>query len=529
MSAARLLTLLAALVSLILLASATAAQPSGPGPARAKLSPWLLDQLDRDGRAEALVVLRDQANLSGAARLAGKAARGRFAVERLRAVARRSQPPLLAELDWRGVAYRPFYLVNAVLVEGDAALLLDLAARPEVARLVGNPTVPGVEPPGPVPLQSQVPGSLPWGLARIGADQVWAEDLTGQGIVVASDDTGIQWNHPALIGRYRGWDGVRADHNYNWHDAIHRDIGTPNTNPCGYDAAAPCDDNGHGTHTVGTMVGDDGGDNHVGVAPGARWIGCRNMDNGDGNPASYIECLEFFVAPYPIGGDPLRDGDPARAPHVVNNSWYCPASEGCALDTLHDAVEAVRAAGIAFVTSAGNSGPGCGSVEYPPAIYPTAFSVAAFAEGDNIAAFSSRGPVTIDASRRPKPDVAAPGVGVYSAVPGGYGFKSGTSMASPHVAGLIALVWSAQPVLVGDVARTGQLIQDTAEPKRDGTCGGAADLQPNNTWGWGIVNAPAAVRAARALPVTPTPTPPLNYTLYLPLPVVVPSFDPTGP
>jgi serine protease AprX len=518
MRAVRLLTLLVALAGLTVLAGAAAAQPPVPDQARAKLAPWLLDRLDRDGRAEVLIVLRDQADLTGAARLTGKAARGRFVVERLRAVAGRSQPPLLAELDRRGIAYRRYYLINAVLVEGDAQLLMDLAARPDVARIAGNPVVTDVEPQQPVPRQTQAPGALAWGLTRIGADQVWAEGVTGQGIVVASDDTGVQWNHPALIRRYRGWDGIRADHNYNWHDAIHHDIGAPGTNLCGYDSPTPCDDLGHGTHTVGTMVGDDGGENHIGVAPDAKWIGCRNMDDGAGSPATYMECLEFFLAPYPIGGDSLRDGDPARAPHVVNNSWYCPPSEGCDVETLRQAVETVQAAGIAFVASVGNDGSSCSSARYPPAIYSASFSVAAFAEDDRIAAFSSRGPVTADGSDRPKPDVAAPGVNVYSAIPGGYGLKSGTSMAAPHVAGLIALVLSAQPALVGDVTRTEQLIRETAEPKRDGTCGGADDLHPNNTWGWGIVNAPAAIEAARALPVLPTPTPRLpDHLMYLPI------------
>jgi len=168
---------------------------------------------------------------------------------------------------------------------------------------------------------------------------------------------------------------------------------------------------------MGTMVGDDGASNQIGVAPGAKWIGCRCMDEGFGTPATYIECLEFMVAPYPVGGT-SAEGDPTRAPDVINNSWACPENEGCTWDSLQLPIENVRAAGIVVVTSAGNSGPECGSVEYPPAIYDAAFSVGATSSDDEIRSFSSRGPVFVDGSNRLKPDVCAPGSYVRSAMPG---------------------------------------------------------------------------------------------------------------
>ncbi len=172
--------------------------------------------------------------------------------------------------------------------------------------------------------------------------------MNGQGIVIGGQDTGYEWQHPALMNQYRGWDGAVADHTYNWHDAIHEN--NPNTSPgnvCGFDSPQPCDDHGHGTHTMGTMIGDDGGANQIGMAPGAQWIACRNMEQGWGTPATYTECYEWFIAPYPAGGDPMRDGDPAKAPHVINNSWSCPVSEGCTdPDILRTVVENVRAAGI---------------------------------------------------------------------------------------------------------------------------------------------------------------------------------------
>src|SRR5439155_19101779 len=149
--------------------------------------------------------------------------------------------------------------------------------------------------------------------------------------------------------------------------------------------------------------------NQIGMAPGAKWIGCRNMDQGDGTPARYIECMEFFLAPYPIGCTP-NEGDPTKAPDITINSWSCPPSEGCSPDTLQAAVEGQAAAGIMMVAAAQNGGPSCSTVTDPPGIYAAAYSVGALTTGtDTIAGFSSRGPVTVDGSGRIKPDITAPG------------------------------------------------------------------------------------------------------------------------
>jgi serine protease AprX len=339
-------------------------------------------------------------------------------------------------------------------------------------------------------------------LAAVHADGAWDLGVFGQGIIVAGQDTGYDWTHPALKPHYRGWDGQRADHDTNWHDAWD-------------DGAVAFDDDSHGTHTMGTVLGDDGAGNRTGVAPGAQWIGCRNMRRGFGNPGAYAECTEFFLAPYPHGGDPFSDGDVRLAPHVINNSWGCPDFEGCSPGTLAPAVEALRAAGIMVVVSVGNDGPACETAVAPPANYDAAFSVGAADNGRQIVGFSSRGPV----GDLIKPDVVAPGDYVRSSVPnGGYGYAGGTSMAGPHVAGLVALLWSADPGLIGDIDATERLICQTAVPRSvenlctveddvpvgpfaalvyESTCacGGVTGV-PNNVYGCGFIDAVAAVRAA---------------------------------
>jgi len=495
----------------------------------ADISSHLWAEMQAQGEADVLIVLREQADLRDAAQLPTKRAQGHFVFEMLRSVARRSQAPLVAYLRARGVPYQAFYLVNMVKVRGDRELLLELAARSDVARLEANPRVRADL---PLPSASgsgvgaQAEESVPWGIERVRADDVWAMGIRGKGVVVAGNDTGIFWRHEALQERYRGWDGEQAHHDTHWHDAVNHQ-------------AVPYDDHGHGTLTLGTVVGKGGESERIGMAPEARWIGCKNMDSaGFGTPARYIECFEFFLAPYSHGGDPMADGDPALAPDVINNSWACPPSEGCGPETLQAAVEAVGAAGIMVVVSAGNYGyGGCGSVQYPPAIYEAAFSVGAFADGDTIAGFSSRGPVIADGSNRLKPDVAAPGVGVRSCRSnGGYGSGSGTSMAAPHVAGQVALMLSANPQLRGQVDAIEDLIEQTTDPKTATVpCGGEPpDALPNNTWGYGIINAFDAVWAALAwTPGTPTSTPtpsstPAPTATATPTPSSKPTFTATA-
>ncbi|CAG0926349.1 Bacillopeptidase F [Thermoflexales bacterium] len=482
-----------------------------------KIARWVIDHTAADQQAEFLVVLTDRADLRGADRLTTKAVKGRYVYETLLSHAQRTQPPILEWLRQRGIEHRSFYIVNAIWVKADRATALALAARPDVARLDGNPLIDNdlVQPESSIgPQPERVDGIEP-GIQYVHAPEVWDLGFTGQDIVVGGQDTGYLWDHAALQLHYRGWDGLTVTHDYNWHDSIHTN--THGINSCGIDSPVPCDDYGHGTHTMGTVVGDDGGSNQIGMAPGAKWIGCRNMDNGWGSPATYLECFEFFLAPYPITGTVVQ-GDPAQAPDVTNNSWSCPPDEGCNAASLLEAVQAQRAAGILTVVSATNEGSSCSTISNPPAIYGEAYVVGALNTGtDTIAAFSSRGPVTSDGSNRRKPDITAPGTAIRSSTRnGGYGLSQGTSMAAPHVAGAVALLWSARPDLRNQITLTEQLLNDAAMHLSSTDCG--SDAWPNNTFGYGRLDIRAAlygVTAPEMLSQAAHPGQVVNYTLIL--------------
>ena len=481
--------------------SAWRSQATASAALNRKASAWLLARTAQGSEAEFLVILADQADLRGAAALESKAEKAAFVRHALWQNAARSQAGLREWLAARGVEHRAFYIVNAVLMKGDRALLEAIAARPEVLRIEGNPHIKNDLPkPQFSPSQSEAPASvnaIEAGISFTRAPEVWAQGFTGQGIVVASADTGVEWDHPALKNHYRGWNGATASHDYNWHDSIHTGGGA-----CGPDSPTPCDDSNHGTHTTGTTVGDDGNGNQIGMAPGAKFIVCRNMDQGNGTPARYLECMEFFLAPYPVGGTPAQ-GDPAKAPDISINSWTCPRSEGCEPLTLQAAIEAQRAAGIMTVVAAGNAGPSCGSVGDSPSFYDASYSVGALDPATGtIASFSSRGPSTADASNRVKPDITAPGVRTRSAVRGGgYNIFQGTSIATPHVAGAVALLWSAAPALRRQIALTENILNESAV-KADSTQCDANATTPNNVYGFGRLDIKAAVDLARARTVT---------------------------
>lgn len=438
-----------------------------------------------------------------------KDAKATYVYDQLRQRANTTQANITTLLSAQNAEYKAFFIVNMIYTNGNSDLLQAVAEMPEVLKIQSNPVAKV-----PALARTENSGSREstWGVQMINADDVWAMGYTGEGVVIGGQDTGYEWEHPALKDRYRGWDGTTADHNYNWHDAIHEmnPLNDDDNNPCGYDSPFPCDDNNHGTHTMGTMIGtDEDGGNEIGVAPGSSWIACRNMERGWGLLTTYVECFEWFLAPTDVAGE---NPDPTKAPHVIANSWGCPDVEGCNPDNflvMETALNNLRAAGTVVVVSAGNSGnQGCGSVTNPAAIFENAFSIGATADDDIIANFSSRGPVTVDGSNRRKPDVSAPGVGVLSSIRGGgYQSFSGTSMAGPHVAGAVALIISANPDLAGDVDAIENILEQTAVGKTtDEDCGDidGEDI-PNNTYGYGRIDVLAAVNMALGVSNTENP------------------------
>jgi len=471
----------------------------------AQINPDLAAAVHRDGSAEALIVLKDQSTpmLAPLAASADYKERRRALVDALRARAEMQQGGLRALLDSRGISHRAYWISNVVLAEHvNASTLKLLSGRPEIARIETNPLLPAHL---PQPVAGRTPDtteSIAWGVSKINAPSVWSAGFNGQGVVIGGEDTGYQWDHPALKPHYRGWNGTTADHNYNWHDSIHNSTG----NPCGNDSPAPCDDFGHGTHTVGTMTGDDGATHQIGVAPGAKWIGCRNMDDGNGTPARYIECMQWMLAPTDLND---QNPNPDLAPDVVSNSWTCTPGEGCATgNEIIGAMRNIIAGGIFFAAAAANDGPSCSTITDAPAVFDGSFTVGATDSGDALASFSSRGPVLGRPSLRPgtsniKPDASAPGVNVPSSwPPNTYTNLDGTSMATPHVAGAAALVMSANPDLKGHPAAVARILRDTAvtagvtDPVNQ-TCGGTnRTTWPNFMIGYGRIDAFAAYQSA---------------------------------
>ncbi|MBZ0221650.1 MAG: S8 family serine peptidase [Dokdonella sp.] len=454
----------------------------------------------RGDAVEALIVLPDQSTprLAPLEPAADYRLRRRALVAALRSRASTQQADLHTWLDSRGIKHRPYWITNLVWARVSQAELAALAQRHDVARVDANPHLPQRLPIAQAAAmpQGKAVAAIEYGVAKINAPAVWAMGYTGQGVVIADADTGVRWDHAALKTHYRGWNGSSAVHAYNWHDAIHDDVG----NACGNATPAPCDDYGHGTHTVGTLVGDDGGSNQVGVAPGAQWIGCRNMADGEGTPARYIECMQWTLAPTDAND---ANPDPDRAADIASNSWGCMPEEGCTVgDEIKAAVDNMVAGGIFFVAAAGNDGSSCQSILDAPSTYDSAFVVGATDASDAMASFSSRGPVS--GANRVRPDVSAPGVNVRSTLASGnssYGSMSGTSMATPHVAGAAALLMSVNPALKGHPDQVAELLRNTAvmagvtDPYNSG-CGGLSMAnRPNYQAGWGRIDVHAATLA----------------------------------
>jgi subtilisin family serine protease len=355
-------------------------------------------------------------------------------------------------------------------------LLDELARRPEVDRILADREY---KLPDPIQGSAEVDvASVEWGIDRIGAPLVWSTfGVRGEGVVVANIDTGVRFDHAALVRQYRGnLGGGQFDHNYNWFDP---------SNVCGTPSLQPCDNNGQGTHTIGTMGGDDGGTNQIGVAPNVKWIAAKGCESSTCSTSALLAAGQWVLAPTDLAGANPR---PDLRPDIVTSSW----SSSDASDTFfQQTVQTWLAAGIFPAAANGDAGPGCGTVG-SPASYAESYGSGAFDINNGIASFSGRGPAPAAVGGQIKPDISAPGVNIRSAWnDGAYNSLSGTAMASAHVAGTVALMWSAAPSLRGDIASTKSILDDTAIDTSDLTCGGTA--ANNNVWGEGRLDAFAAV------------------------------------
>jgi len=455
--------------------------------AASKMDEALLSQLrsDPDLPVTAIVHMGGQIDLTPIFGVQSRDARSRFIYSALQVKAARSQRNIRAYLDAEMGSgsvsgYRPYFIFNGLAVTAQSQALYQIALRDDVESLTVNhiyhldDSVPILNPSSD--LQSLIFDQSPeWNITIIGADRVWNEyDVTGAGVVVANLDSGVQYDHPALLQQYAGHlDDGSFNHDYNWFDA------TLAANP------APYDDNGHGTHTMGSIGGGDGSrpsTDAIGVAPGASWIAVKAFTGGGTATSDAIHAaFEWLIAPCPVGVPTGSSGcDPTRAPAIVNNSWG--SSDGSRIEFLPD-VQALRAAGIVPVFSAGNSGPGDGTVGAPGS-FSEAFAVGATDSADQLASFSSRGPSPL--TDEVKPDVSAPGVAIRSSIPGNnYASYQGTSMAAPHVAGLAALMLSGDPAL--DVDTLEELIRLTAVD--------LGPTGPDSRFGYGRIDAFRAVGA----------------------------------
>ncbi|TPX61305.1 hypothetical protein PhCBS80983_g01193 [Powellomyces hirtus] len=448
---------------------------------------------------DTLTVKNIPASLTG-----DRSAQGKFVYNALAAHAKKSQAgieELLKSLGDQVAYYKSYKVSNSLVVDGTSEVLSQLQNHPDVLSISSNAAfnlaVP--KPSGNAPAASLVAAAAPlWNLAQVKAPQVWAKGFLGGNLTYANADTGVTWNHPELRGNYLG---VKADgtvnHNYAWYDGVQRAV-APSNPYCSPKSAAPCDDNGHGTHTTSTSVGKT-----VGVAPGAKWMACRNMDYGTGRPETYLNCLEFFLAPTDLNGE---NPDASKRPHAIGNSYGCPAEELCDKNTFNTALANLKAAGIFMSVSAGNSyeEEGCNSVSAPPAISSTVTSVAAVDSKNLVASFSSRGNVAGRGTTGRGVDISAPGVNVKGAWRTATGFNtiSGTSMASPHVGGAVMLIAEACPKLQRDVAKITSLLYSTATPlytlRSNGCAGDTRRNTPNTVYGYGQLNIDAAIKKCQA-------------------------------
>lgn len=483
----------------------------------AKMSDTLVRRFSSSGaKSDFAIEFRERADLSAAFGMAWSE-RGRYVHERLRSTAERSQAGVRRMLTARGLRFEPYWIKNVIVVrQGDLGALRAASAFDGVLRIRELPDVQTIEPDYTASgARATRVGGIGENIQQIRAPQAWARGATGSGVTVGVLDTGVNFRHEALRNSYRGnRDGV-FEHDYNWY--------APE-----FHFPQPVVHKPHGTHVTGTITGDDlNADsqlrNRIGVAPGADWIACLGLPDQliffEADPV--MRCGEFLLAPTRTDG---TLPDPDKRPHVINNSWSEATCNGSATSYFADMVDAWVAAGMFPVFAAGNTG-ACGLQEPPslstvssPASLGSAFAVGSTGNHDGLYATHSLWGPTEDLSEglpnypdprgfpQLKPQVVAPGVEIRSALGRAdadsvdeYQLASGTSMSTPHIAGVVALMLDAGECLRGDYAALGTLLMQTARAVPYETGGqpppGPGNV-PNYATGWGEVDAEAAVEMA---------------------------------
>ena len=430
---------------------------------------WLLvlpiSQSMAQEKVDVIIVLSDQVNPESIQDNNKKTRRAKI-VNTLRSHAKRTQAPVIAALEAQGATnVVPLWVVNSVAARVPAQAINGLSHMPGVLEIQIDETVQA-------PVTTEGTTAAPeWNLSAIGTPDLWSLGYFGQGVVVANMDTGVDVNHPDLVTRWRGGSN-------SWYD------------PHG-EHATPSDSSGHGTQVMGVMVGGEVGGSTIGVATDAEWIAVKIFNDAGSATVSAIHAgFQWLLDP---------DGDAATddAPDIVNNSWNLSLNPGqCILDFQQD-VNALKAAGIAVVSSGGNNGP-APSTEASPSNYPSGFATGSVDEALNVSTTSSRGPSSCDGTIFP--ELVAPGENIWTSHLSVGGFPiytsvDGTSFAAPHVSGTMALLKSAFPVATVDDMEAA-LISSAID---------GGDAGPDNAYGYGLVDSLGAYQILAASPPPPPP------------------------
>ncbi|MDF9761719.1 bacillopeptidase F [Peribacillus simplex] len=459
-----------------------------------KITKSVKNQFNKEDKVTFLVKFNKQANPKKAANAAEKKAKSNVltaakteyqkrsaVVTSLRMVADETQNNLktyLKQQKKKGNVEKinSFYIVNGMSVRATKEVMEKIAQFSEVEKILPNEKIKlNKQLPQSVNTQNQqtvTPATegVEWNIKQIDAPSAWKLGYDGTGTVVATIDSGVEWNHPALKEKYRGYDPEHPNNptnEFNWYDAVGGE-------------SEPYDDVDHGTHVTGTMVGSESsGTNQIGVAPGAKWIAVKAFSEYGGTYESLLKAGEWILAPKDAEGNP----HPEMAPDVVNNSW---SGQSGIDEWYRDIVKAWKAADIFPEFSAGNGIVKPGSIANP-ANYPESFATGATDSNNILANFSLQGPSPYN---EVKPEITAPGANIRSSIPrkeykGGW---NGTSMAAPHVSGVVALLKQANSSLTVDELE--KVLMDTATPLTDSTF----PTSPNNGYGYGLVNAFKAVK-----------------------------------